>query len=172
MAADEDEHVRDVYAQFGFALYYTQVLEYSLVNALIYTDLIPSITKKVRTREEREQEFDSFTQRHFETTLGTMIRRLSIATPVPLDLEDLLRRALSKRNWLAHRYFRDRSSEFMFKNGRDKMLAELKEARALFEEADNRLSEVIESMREKYGPTDEMLEQVSREILATYRDDG
>ena len=89
-----------LYAQFGLALYYTQVLEYSLVNALIYTDLIPSIAKKIRTREEREQEFDSFTPRHFETTLGKMILSLSTATPVPPDLEDLLRRALSKRNWL------------------------------------------------------------------------
>lgn len=38
---DEDEHVKEVYARFGLAVYFAQVLEHGLVNALVILFLLP-----------------------------------------------------------------------------------------------------------------------------------
>jgi hypothetical protein len=36
---DKDEHVNEVYARFGLAMYFAQVLEHGLVNAFIWVKL-------------------------------------------------------------------------------------------------------------------------------------
>jgi hypothetical protein len=172
MSNDEGEQIKEVYAQFGLAVYYAQVLEHALVNALVYLDLIPSLARRARTRAEWEKEFDSFLNRHFETTLGKMIRNLSSVTAVPSNLEAMLREALAKRNWLAHEYFRERAEQFMSMRGREKMLTELQEVQTLFDGADRSLDEVVRPLREKYGITDEKVAQVTRELLARARADG
>tara|TARA_R110001583_G_C5419106_1_gene387649 strand:- start:39 stop:200 length:162 start_codon:yes stop_codon:yes gene_type:complete len=49
---DEGEHVKDVYAHFGLAMYLAQVLEHGIVNALVYTDLIPRRAKDIASSEQ------------------------------------------------------------------------------------------------------------------------
>ncbi len=154
MPIDENEHTKDVYAHFGLAVYFSQALEHGLVNALVFADLIPSRGPAVKSREQWEKAFDSFMDGHFRTTLGRMIRSLQLVVTVPADLESVLRVALEKRNWLAHHYFRERAEDFMTENRRNKMIAELDEARDLFEKADKRLGEVMKPLRVKYGFTD------------------
>jgi len=152
---DEDEHVKEVYAHFGLAVYFSQVLEHGLVNALVFSDLLPRRAGHPMPKEEWFKEFDAFMDQHFETTLGKMIRGLKNVISVPQNLESLLAEALKKRNFLAHHYFKDRSTEFMTKIGRDKMILELQEARTLFEHADDKLEEVVRPLRVRFGLTDE-----------------
>jgi len=172
MRADErDDHVKTVYAQFGLALYLTQVLEHGLVNALVFIDLLPSRAGNPVPRKQWEAEFDSFLERNFETTLGKMIRSLKAVSQIPGDLESTLADALTKRNFLAHHFFRERSDEFMSQEGREKMIAELQDAQALFEAADAKLAEATKSAREKYGFTDERIEQMIEERLRTIKHD-
>jgi len=154
---DEDEHVKTVYAYFGLAIYFSQVLEHGLVNALVNVDLIPRRAGRQVPKQEWFKEFDSFMDQHFETTLGKMIRSLKSVIAVPEGLESVLAAALKKRNFLAHHYFKDRAAEFMTKSGRDEMISELQEARMLFEEADDKLDEVVKPLRERFGITDERL---------------
>src|SRR6185437_1304919 len=103
------EQIKDVYANFGLAIYQAQCLEHGLVNALVFLDLIPNRRKLARSVAEWADSVDSFMDSKFEFTLGKMIRALKQVTAVPADLEGLLSVALSKRNWLAHSYFRDRA---------------------------------------------------------------
>ena len=152
---DEDEHVKEVYAYFGLAIYFSQVLEHGLVNSLVFLDLLPRRAGHPVPNEKWFKEFDAFMDQHFETTLGKMIRSLKNVISVPQDLESLLAVALEKRNFLAHHYFKDRSIEFMTKIGRDKMIIELQEARTLFKHADDQLDEVVRPLREHFGLTDE-----------------
>lgn len=42
MLYDEDDHVKEVYARFGLAVYHAQELEHGLVNAPVVLGLIPS----------------------------------------------------------------------------------------------------------------------------------
>lgn len=156
---DKNEHVKEVYARFGLAMYFAQVLEHGIVNALVIIDLIPSRRHLVRSREEWASTVDEFMSHHFESTMGRLIRDLRSVTTVPGDLEQLLRDALQKRNWLAHDFFRERSLEFMTTSGRDRMLHDVDECRDLFKAADERLEAIVHPLRVAAGMTDEMLAQ-------------
>jgi hypothetical protein len=154
---DKSDHVKEVYARFGLAMYFAQVLEHGIVNGLVIIDLIPSRRHLVRSPEEWAATVDEFMSRHFESTMGRLIRDLQSITTVPSDLEQLLRHALKKRNWLAHDFFRERSLEFMTTSGRDLMLHEVDECRDLFKAADERLEAIVHPLRVAAGMTDEML---------------
>jgi|ERR1041385_1427149 hypothetical protein len=152
-----NEQVKEVYARFGVALYFAQVLEHGIVNALVVLDLIPSRRHLVRTAKEWKTLVDAFMSRHFESTMGRLIRDLRSVTSIPADLEEILQRALAKRNWLAHEYFRERSVQFMSAAGRESMIHESDECRELFSAADDRLEEVIRPLQIAAGMTDEMV---------------
>jgi hypothetical protein len=158
------EHVKEVYARFGLAIYCAQVLEHGIVNALIVLDLIPSRRHLARSPEEWGTTVDESTSRHFESTMGRLVRDLQSSSAVPSDLEGLLRDALTKRNWLAHDFFRQRADAFMTESGRERMLREVDECRAAFVTADERLEEIVTPLRHAAGLTDEMLEQVFQEM--------
>jgi hypothetical protein len=169
---DESEHVKEVYARFGLAIYYAQVLEHGLVNALVILDLIPSRRHLARSGEEWGTEVDAFMDRHFETTMGRLMKNLRDVTQVGVDLENLLCDAIKKRNWLAHNYFRERATEFMSSAGREQMLREVDECRDLFQTADQRLEGIVAPLRSKAGITDELLECEYRRMLAGQDHDG
>jgi hypothetical protein len=126
---DEGELVKEVYARFGLAVYFAQVLEHSLVNALVVLDLIPSRRHLAHSHEQWEAEVDAFMDRHFEVTMGRMMRNLHAVTQVDADLEQLLHDALSKRNWLVHDFYRERAIEFTSATGREQMLREVDKCR-------------------------------------------
>lgn len=169
---DDSEHVKEVYARFGLAVYCAQVLEHGLVNALVILDLIPSRLHLARSLDEWRTEADAFMDRHFEATMGRMMKNLHDITQVGTDLESLLRDALKKRNWLVHDYFRERATEFMSSAGREHMLREVDECRDLFQSAEQRLEGVVAPLRSKAGITDELLEQEYRRLLEGGEHDG
>ena len=51
----ESEHIKEVYARFGLALYYAQVLEHAIVNALVVVDLIPARRHLARSKDGGQQ---------------------------------------------------------------------------------------------------------------------
>ena len=163
---DPNEHVKEIYAHFGLALYLAQVLEHGLVIALVYADMIPN-----RKPNQTRADFDLFLDKHFETTMGKMIQHLKKHVAVPIEFEQLLLDARTKRNFLAHHYFRERADDFMKEAGREKMILELKAAQNLFEQTDDTLSEVVRPLRIKLGFTDEMVEASNREYIAKINPD-
>ena len=165
-SAQHDEHVKTVYAHFGLALFLAQVLEHGLVNALVFVALLPARAGNPVPRKQWEDEYESFYERNFETTLGKMIHNLKEATSIPSDLEAVLAEALGRRNFLAHNYFRERDVEFLTEEGREKMIKELQEAQSLFVAADTKLTEVTKAARERFGFTEERINKMFEEYLA------
>lgn len=152
-----DEQVKEIYANFGLAIYHAQCLEHALVNALVFIDLIPNQRESMNSSEEWAARVDSFMDSKFELTLGKMIRALAAVTSVGSQLHQQLAEALAKRNWLVHHYFRERSEAFLTTYGRASMLADLIECQEVFCAADDALDAVIRPAREKAGLTDEVL---------------
>lgn len=167
--SSKDEEVKEVYAHFGLAIYSAQCLEHGLVNAFIYLDLIPS---KIPISHSKawEDSVDSFSSKHFEHTLGRMIKDLKKFTDVPSDLSLKLSRALTIRNWLAHDYFRERAKEFLFSVGRKNMIKELEDATNLINEADKQLSIILDPILKKYGITEELITETSNDMLSKFKD--
>ena len=168
MDNSDGEHNKTVYAYFGLAIYASQVLEHGLVNALLVLDLIPKASA-IATPETWADKVDSFYETEFKRTLGSLVRRLRDVTTVSNELEELLRRALEKRNWLSHHYFRERAMEFLSVTGRDQMITELEEVRELFDAADKALDAVMKPIRQQYGYTDELLAKTEEEMLRQAR---
>ena len=164
--ADAEETSKEVYARFGLAVYYGQVLEHGLVNAMVILRLIPHRQAVAHDHEQWSAAVDEFMDHHFQTTLGRMIKAFREVSDVPPDLEDLLSRVLEKRNWLAHHYFRERADEFVTDAGRLRMIEELEIVRQLFADADRTLDSFVRPVRERYGITDEWIE---RKVLETRR---
>ena len=154
MKYDPDEHVKEVYAHFGLAIYLAQVLEHGIVNALVYCDLFPH-RKPYHTRDD----FDLFMDKNFAKTMGQLISSFKQFVPIPPDFESLLIETRDKRNWLAHRYFRERAKDLIKEDGREKMTAELRESQNLFKKTDHVLGEVTRPLRERFGFTDEKLKK-------------
>ena len=154
---DDGEHIKEVYAHFGLAIYLAQVLEHGFVNALVCADLLPRLAGPVSSKEQWASEFDTFMDGHFEHTLGKLIKIIQNQVAVPAVLEKKLGEALKLRNFLAHGFFRERAVEFASFSGREKMLTELKAAQQQFKRADLELEEVAKPYRLKIGFTDERL---------------
>jgi hypothetical protein len=146
-----DEHVREVYAHFGLAVYCGQVLEHAIVNAMV-------VLRLPHRDRFTKGDIDAFMDQQFENTLGKLINNLRAELPFPSDLEDLLRHALKTRNWLCHDYFRERAVEFMTSAGRNKMLAELGDAKELLSRADKGLSAVVQPLADRCGLTEAALQ--------------
>jgi hypothetical protein len=162
---DRNELVREVYAHFGLAIYEAQVLEHGLANAMLLARMAAG---KLPTLAD----FDAFLEARFKKTLGSLIKDLSNHIAVDAGLEGMLAAALEKRNWLAHRYFRERSETFMSDRGCATMIAELESAQALFHEADEALEGVTKTFAAKVGVTDARLEAMVAEITRKAQADG
>jgi hypothetical protein len=66
---------------------------------------------------------------------------------IPDAVANTLRTSKQRRDFLAHRYFRERAVDFTTPHGRDAMLAELERDQQLFEEADKVLTAFVEPLQ-------------------------
>jgi hypothetical protein len=154
---DKSDDCKEVYAHAGLALYFAQVLEHSVVNAMLFARIAEH--EKV-TRAE----IDAFLAKQFEKPLGAMLKAMRHHVTVPPDVDTLLNEALRKRNWLAHEFFREFAEHFMNAKGRDEMLAWLEDAESVLQRATKALDALTNHIREKYGITDEAIAKVVAEV--------
>lgn len=125
----ESEHIREVFAHYGLALYQAQCLEKE-IGILLSGPHAPTPDRMTRWR------YDDLLDTNFELTFGQLISKIRDVADLPFDIEQKLRRAVIARNWLVHNYWWDRAGEFTTALGREKMLVELSEFIALFEGLD------------------------------------
>lgn len=160
------EQQKEVYARFGLAIHSAQILEYGLVNALVYADLMPN-----RKPNHTGLDFDLFMDKHFKSTMGNLILNFNKHVNVPDDFGLLLLEARNRRNFLAHHYFRERALDFVSVRGMNGMIIELDATRELFDRTDTALGDIFRPIREKFGITDEVIESYRREIIASTQPD-
>lgn len=163
---NEDDIHKDVYAYFGLAIFRAQVLEHGIVNTLVLCDLIPNRRHLAKSREEWNNQVDQFMDGHFENTAGTLMKALRKATTVSDELEQSLSRSLELRNFLVHHFFRERVASWYTERGRVEMIAELEAAGDQFGETDRLIGATVQSLRDRYGFTQEQEEQLMEELKA------
>jgi len=165
---EESEHIKEVYAHFGLAMYIAQCVEQSLILLLVFHEFFPKNIKN-RIHDDPDlwaKEYDKYDDIVSSKTMGRLlgaVRKLEILTE---SQTEELKTALKKRNWLAHSYFSQRSVHFVSSDGRNKMIAELEECREFLGNIDNSLMEMLSSLNEKYEITDEMLYKIKKEMLS------
>lgn len=133
---DHNYQIRELYAQYGLAMYLSATFEVALVNVLTLAQTTSS------GRGTREL-FDTYHEANLSVTMGRTLKRLSLVVHDQPQLLADLRRALDERNRLAHHFFRDHDMDFITSAGREIMLAEVLLAQEMFQTATRQLDPFV-----------------------------
>ena len=158
----DDDLIREMYAKFGLAYYQSECLHRGLCIIFAWSAL-PSLDLTTRPRVEERL------AQAFSLTLGDVAAKLEGVLPAELAGE--IRQAVDTRNFLAHHFWFDRA-HFMFSvNNVHQLITELDGYVEMFAQLDARVSEWLKLMRQKFGLTDEMLEDSLRRTIAGESDE-
>jgi len=137
-------------------MYFVQVLEHGIVNALVWLDLYKR-TGGRWTPEEYDRYYDS----RFGETLKELSSRLAKHGSIPTNLQDRLIEANKRRRVLAHHFFRE-SADAVALDQVDYLLKQLEEDRCFFQETDMLLQDFIEPVLQRVGFTKEVREHATQ----------
>jgi hypothetical protein len=153
-----DEETREVYARYGLAMYFAQVVEHAIVNLMIALRLPERGALTAR-------DIDQFMDEAFAMTFGRLLKELrQMGQPID-SVERELDQARDLRNWLAHRYFRDRAVQFMSPAGRVVMLQELDDATDLFLRVNESLERLSAEVRAANNVGEDAVRQEYEKLL-------
>lgn len=154
----EAQQRREVFARFGLAMYHSQCLEHQL-------GLMLASMFNRQFLEVPPEDRDAFYDRKLSKTLGQMVRALKNTISVPPTLEDRLNKAVDFRNWLAHRYFRERAREILSLREREHMISELQGQADFLQALDKEFTEIMEKWMERLGVSTEDIHEEMRIFL-------
>jgi len=161
MIADtESEHVREVFANYGRAMYEAQCLERE-VGLLLSTKYAASPDTTAVWR------FEELLDSNADLVFGRLVSRLTASANYGPALAEKLNRAVEARNRLAHRYWWERAVEFTSSKGREQMIAELREMRVLFSDVDAALSAEGREWRRTRGVGDDLVHAEMARLLSS-----
>ncbi|ANJ66718.1 hypothetical protein A9404_04405 [Halothiobacillus diazotrophicus] len=113
----------DIYRKFGFASEAAQLLETELGTILL---LVGAVEKDLIENPDREAAADLYTKIN-RKTLGQLLKGVQKSTISVEHLEELLSKALSERNRLAHSFYRQHNFRRNTEEGRQVMLEDLEQ---------------------------------------------
>jgi hypothetical protein len=153
---DEQAEITEVFAHFGAAMHQAQCVE---TQAAICAALLET------PHDVHAYAYADRLHRYLRDTLDRIVERLELFTAVA-DLVPQLRDAVEKRNWLAHRYFRDRMVEFTTAEGRVMIVHELSEIEGGFSKLDAALTALTHSHARERGVTEDAYKEALAELLS------
>src|SRR5438034_1310074 len=155
----DSEQIREVYAQYGLAMYQAQCVERCIAMLLSLMQAHPRTTTRAV--------YSELIDRLFASTIGTLVHQIAVSAGTAPDLHTRLKDALAKRNWLAHNYFWDRAGHFPTERGRQKMIAELQSIASEFEALDTELEPLYQELGRRAGVRESDTQKYLEEILAS-----
>ncbi len=151
---------KELFTEFGYAMYMLQILEYMIINIIFFDD-IPRKIKEAKTEQEWDDIVNSFYQKYFnKRTFGPIIEDIKKKVTCSDNLVALLERTLKQRNYLAHHLFRSNAAGLMNAVGKEKILKELVSAQELFTETRGELEELAKPINARVGFTDEVIDKL------------
>ena len=151
--------VKEVHAYFGLCMYFAQVFETGLINAL--TALETAVDKK-----PFRATFDAYYAKHESLTFGNLLKMLSRHK---FFSDDLLKEAETlklDRDYLAHRFFRDHNLDELTIAGCYAMIDDLETRRKRFMDLDQKVTALEDRAFEKLGFDTETLRSETSRIQA------
>ncbi|MCK4625363.1 MAG: hypothetical protein KAV00_08640 [Phycisphaerae bacterium] len=109
----------DVFAAYGRAAYYAQLLEYDLVSIWMLDSIAQGVSV---TRKDLVQ----FQANWSKNTLGKLLHPLKKSSLLPNDLKQFLEDLRKTRNTLAHDFFLTVATDLRTSRGREHGVAEMK----------------------------------------------
>jgi len=156
----EDEPFKQVCSRYGLAMYFAQVLEHGIVNALVFFDL----ARRTNGNWTPEQH-DEYYEARFSDTLRELFSRLAKNKTLPDGLAERLEECNQRRRLLAHHFFRDAVDD-LERNKLPQILERLEDDRVFFHETDRAIDALVGPILARMGMTPERMEQE----VARYKD--
>lgn len=161
---DENDQCREVYAYFGLAMYWAQVFEHEIINSIMLLKIFPN-SKSVKSLAEWQNIVDDFYAEKFEKTMGKIVADFKLSgIDTSTEFMQTLESSLNARNFLAHKFFRIHSIDFVTNQGRTRMIEELASYTELFKSANESLCAKASQIRFKLGMSDEMIAHKIKEM--------
>jgi hypothetical protein len=149
------ELCRDVYAHYGLCMAASQLFETHLINVLTAyaTDRDPHHTR---------QTYDKYLEKHERLTFGNLLQALT-GLDYLSGAEALVLARKRDRDFLAHRFFRDRVESFLTVSGCKRLIDELESIRQRFDSTTLAVEAIETALTKKLGfHTAEFAEKVQR----------
>jgi hypothetical protein len=154
---DSDWWTREMYARFGLAVYFCQVLEVQLVNHLMAIRLGDGLDLAG---------IDRLLERWFSRPMGNNVANIKKEAAVSDSTATVLDQALKRRNWLVHHYFRSRTDKIATIAGQRTIVSELETICEEIQTADEILTAETLALMEKRGLSVEAVRAASEPFLA------
>jgi hypothetical protein len=157
---DEDDYQsREMYAGYGLAMYYAQVLERALANAI-------AMAQTASTEFGTRADSDAATFSDSSATVDNLLRRLGAFVADDVELVADLERALDLRTEFAHHFFWKHAIDTDSREGRERMIAASVEAKEHFWSMTERLEPVLRRFLESLGISPETYARDVRSAMA------
>ena len=160
--AIQEQH-KDVYAHAELALYWAQCFEQGLETVLL-------IQSRLSGRCVTLSDLDSYETEVASKTLGRLLREVRQHVAFPADAEQLIATALKNRNFLAHRFFKERAKDWYRLQSRLALVEELQTIQESFSAADAVIIPICRVLRLQIGVTDEWVEAAVKRIETQEQD--
>jgi hypothetical protein len=153
---NKSELIKEVFARFGTAYYESEVLHRGLCN--IYA--LATFDKPENVTRPRMDEKLTYA---YSLTLGQIIKESRHL--FPNEIQEKLDLALSKRNFLAHHFWFKKNYLMFDEQGLLQLQQELIILTDFFDELDKTISKFFQPIRQKFGITDEMIQEIFEKLL-------
>lgn len=159
---EQSELIKEIFARFGTAYYESEVLHRGLCNvyALATFETPESVT---RPRLDEKLTYS------YSLTLGQVIKESKHIFPV--DIQEQLDLALSRRNFLAHHFWFEKNHLMFDKQGLLQLQNELIEFTVFFDDLDKTISKFFHPICQKFGITDEMIQEIYGRLIQGEQDE-
>jgi len=159
---EQSELIKEIFARFGTAYYESEVLHRGLCNiyALATFETPESVTSP---------RLDEKLTYAYSLTLGQVIKEAKHIFPA--DIQVQLDLALSKRNFLAHHFWFEKNHLMFDKQELLQLQNELIEFANFFDGLDKIISNFFTPIRQKFGVTDEMIQEIYGRLLQGEQDE-
>ncbi len=153
---EQSELIKEVFARFGAAYFESEVLHRGLcsIHALA-TFEIPECVTRPRIDEKLTHAYS--------LTLGQVIKESTYLFPT--DIQEQLDLALSKRNYLAHHFWFEKNHLMFDKQGLLQLQEELIKLTDFFDSLDKTISTFFRPIYQKFGITDEMIQEIFEKLI-------
>ncbi len=159
---DDNEKAREIYAHFGLAVFFAQVLEQQAINMI-------AICKQTKARMTTQEQVDSLWNDYDlgSRTFGVLINEIKQLYNLSEEDYKELKDVLKLRNYISHDYFRINTELFYSDSGQKRMIKDFVEFRDRAKSVDKILQKYIKIYSVKIGLTDDrindFIEQTKKE---------
>jgi hypothetical protein len=133
-----------VYNRFGIAAHTASEIEGKLVI------ILSAVYHKEKTFLAIEDYYRLFAE-HSRKTLGQLVKLFRERASLPEYFDETVTEALDRRNYLIHRFFRDKADDFKSPNGCDALVTQLVTINDSLDAADQYLGDLLDSWLRSRG---------------------